>query len=46
MCTLFSLSKYATAALDISEIVDAGSVVDRENGPPDTIVLFVGERPR
>jgi hypothetical protein len=28
-----------------SAVVDAGSVIDREHGPPDTIVLFIGERP-
>jgi hypothetical protein len=30
----------------ISEMADAGSAVDRENGPPDTIVLFAGRHPR
>jgi hypothetical protein len=28
-----------------ARVVDVGSVVDRENGPPDTIILWVGERP-
>jgi hypothetical protein len=28
-----------------SEITDAGSTFDREDGPPDTIVLFVGRHP-
>jgi hypothetical protein len=30
----------------VARAVGTGSNVDRENGPPDTIVLFVGEHPR
>lgn len=29
----------------VARVVDAGSVIDRENGPPDTIVLYVGRHP-
>ncbi len=29
----------------VARVVDAGSVIDRENGPPETIVLYVGRHP-
>lgn len=30
----------------VSNVADVGTTFDRENGPPDTIVLFVGRHPR
>ena len=33
-------------ARPVSRVADPGSVIDRENGPPETIVLYVGRHPR